>query len=53
MLFGKKDTLVGLDIGSRSVKLAEISESKNGLKLKRCGMADIPAGEAERPAYDN
>jgi type IV pilus assembly protein PilM len=44
MLFGKKDSLVGLDIGSRSVKVAEIIDSKNGPKLKRFGMADIPAG---------
>ncbi|MCK7509691.1 MAG: pilus assembly protein PilM [Desulfobacterales bacterium] len=44
MLFGKKDSLVGLDIGSRSVKVAEITETKNGRKLKRFGMADIPAG---------
>jgi len=44
MLFGKKDSLVGLDIGSRSVKVAEITDSKNGPKLKRFGMADIPAG---------
>jgi type IV pilus assembly protein PilM len=53
MLFGKKDTLVGLDIGSRSVKLAEISESKNGLKLKRFGMADIPAGAIEYGAISD
>jgi len=30
MLFAKKDSLVGLDIGSRSVKVAEITDSKNG-----------------------
>ena len=53
MLFGKKDALVGLDIGSRSVKLAEISESKNGLKLKRFGMADIPAGAIEDGAISD
>jgi type IV pilus assembly protein PilM len=53
MLFGKKDTLVGLDIGSRSVKLAEITESKNGLKLKRFGMADIPAGAIEDGAISD
>ena len=44
MLFGKKDILVGLDIGSRAVKVAEISDTKNGRKLKRFGMADIPPG---------
>ncbi|MRR38049.1 type IV pilus assembly protein PilM [bacterium] len=53
MLFGKKDALVGLDTGSRSVKLAEITESKNGLKLKRFGMADIPAGAIEDGAISD
>jgi type IV pilus assembly protein PilM len=53
MLFKKKDSLVGLDIGSRSVKLAEITESKNGLKLKRFGMADIPAGAIEDGAISD
>lgn len=53
MLFGKKDALVGLDIGSRSVKLAEITDSKNGLKLKRFGMADIPAGAIEDGAISD
>ena len=53
MLFKKKDSLVGLDIGSRSVKLAEITESKNGLKLKRFGMADIPAGALEDGAISD
>jgi type IV pilus assembly protein PilM len=47
MLFGKKDTLVGLDIGSRTVKVVEIADSKNGPKLKHFGMADIPAGAIE------
>ena len=44
MILGKKDSLVGLDIGSRSVKVAEITETKNGRKLRRFGMADIPPG---------
>jgi type IV pilus assembly protein PilM len=47
MLFGKNDSLVGLDIGSRSVKVAEIVDSKSGPKLKRFGMADIPVGAIE------
>ena len=47
MLFGKKDSLVGLDIGSRSVKVAEIVDSKGGPKLKRFGMADMPMGAIE------
>jgi type IV pilus assembly protein PilM len=53
MLFGKKDSLVGLDIGSRSVKVAEIIESKNGPKLKRFGMVDMPAGAIEDGAISD
>jgi type IV pilus assembly protein PilM len=47
MLFGKKENLVGLDIGSRSLKAAEITETKNGRKLKRFGIVDIPQGVIE------
>ncbi len=47
MIFGKKDHLVGLDIGSRSIKAAEIAESKRGRTLKRFGIADIPHGAIE------
>jgi len=44
MLFGKKDHLVGLDIGSKALKAAELTKSKNGLSLKRFGMIDIAHG---------
>jgi len=47
MAFSKKDTLVGLDIGSRSLKAAEISESKRGRELKRFGITEIPHGAIE------
>jgi len=47
MLFGKKDNVVGLDIGSRSLKAAEIVETKGGYKLKRFGIVDIPQGAIE------
>jgi type IV pilus assembly protein PilM len=47
MVFSKKDTLVGLDIGSRSIKAAEISESKRGRELKRFGITEIPHGAIE------
>jgi type IV pilus assembly protein PilM len=42
-----------LDIGSRSVKVAEIIDTKNGPKLKRFGMADIPAGTIEDGAISD
>jgi type IV pilus assembly protein PilM len=47
MVFGKKDTLVGLDIGSRSLKAAEISESKRGPELKKFGITEISHGAIE------
>ena len=47
MAFGKKDHIVGLDIGSRSIKAAEITETKRGLALKRFGIVDIAHGAIE------
>jgi type IV pilus assembly protein PilM len=53
MLFGKKDHLVGLDIGSRSLKAAEIVESKKGLNLKRFGVVDLAPGAIEDGAIND
>ena len=47
MVFGKKDHLVGLDIGSRSIKAAQIEGSKNGSTLKHFGIVDIAHGAIE------
>jgi type IV pilus assembly protein PilM len=47
MIFGKKDNLVGLDIGSRSIKVAEIADKKRGRILERFGMVDIAPGLIE------
>ncbi|MDJ0912099.1 MAG: type IV pilus assembly protein PilM [Desulfobacterales bacterium] len=44
MLFGKKDRLIGLDIGSSSIKAGEIAATKKGQVLKKFGMLDIPPG---------
>jgi len=41
MIFGKKDHLVGLDIGSKTIKVCEIAETKNELILKKFGSIDI------------
>lgn len=38
----KKNQLVGLDIGSHSVKLVEIDDSKKGLILKSFGIIGLP-----------
>ena len=38
----KKNQLVGLDIGSSSIKLAEIDDSKKGMYLKNFGIIGLP-----------
>ena len=47
MAFGKKVAPVGLDIGSRTIKAAEIIETKKGQTLKKFGMTDIAPGLIE------
>ncbi|MCP3942161.1 MAG: type IV pilus assembly protein PilM [Desulfobacteraceae bacterium] len=44
MLFRKRDHLVGLDIGSSSIKVAELQTSKKGTVLKKFGVAQVPFG---------
>jgi type IV pilus assembly protein PilM len=44
MIFGKKTHLTGLDIGSRTIKVAEIAETKKGRSLKSFGVTDIAPG---------
>ena len=47
MVFGKKDHLVGLDIGSAFIKVAELKMSKKGNSLQKFGMAPVPSGVIE------
>ncbi|MBS0014274.1 MAG: type IV pilus assembly protein PilM [Desulfobacterales bacterium] len=47
MILGKKNQLVGLDIGSRSVKVAEAVESKKGWLLKKFGAIEVAPGAIE------
>ncbi|MBT8341780.1 MAG: type IV pilus assembly protein PilM [Desulfatitalea sp.] len=49
-MLGNKNRLVGLDIGSKSVKAAEIVEGKRGYTLSRFGMVDIGPGLIEEGA---
>lgn len=42
MIFAKKDDLIGLDIGSRTIKLGEIVQTKKDRVLQKFGMADLP-----------
>src|SRR4030042_6011527 len=42
MVFGKKKEVVGLDIGSSSIKLVELTEGKNGFKLQNLALSSLP-----------
>jgi type IV pilus assembly protein PilM len=44
MILGKKDHLVGLDIGSSFIKIAEIKVTKKGYVLNKFGMSKIAPG---------
>ncbi|MCG8551264.1 MAG: pilus assembly protein PilM [Desulfobacterales bacterium] len=44
MIFGKKDHLVGLDIGAALIKVAELKTTKNGSVLHKFGIAKVPEG---------
>jgi type IV pilus assembly protein PilM len=43
MLFKQKKDVIGIDIGSSSVKLVQLRESKGGYQLVTLGMALLPA----------
>ncbi len=42
MVFAKKDHLIGIDIGSRTIKLCEVQQTKKGRTLEKFGMANLP-----------
>jgi type IV pilus assembly protein PilM len=42
MILGKKKNVIGLDIGSSSVKLVELREGKNGFKLQHLAISPLP-----------
>ena len=44
MLFTKKNHLIGIDIGSRTIKVAETIQKNEGRTLRNFGMADLPQG---------
>lgn len=48
MLFANKNHLIGLDIGSKTIKLCEaFTARKSGYSLNKFGMIDIPNGAIE------
>lgn len=53
MLFGKKDHLVGLDIGSRTIKVGEVESSSSGQTLLKFGALDIAPGIIEEDGIKN
>jgi type IV pilus assembly protein PilM len=42
MILGRKRGVIGLDIGSSSIKLVELGESKNTYKLQNLGISPLP-----------
>jgi type IV pilus assembly protein PilM len=42
MLWSKKKDVIGLDIGSSSIKLLELSEGKSGYKLQNLAISPLP-----------
>jgi len=42
MILGKKKDLIGLDIGSGSIKLVELKEGKNGFRLQNMAISPLP-----------
>ena len=42
MVWGKKRDVIGLDIGSSSIKMVELKEGKNGFKLQNLAMGPLP-----------
>jgi type IV pilus assembly protein PilM len=42
LIISKSKNVVGLDIGTNSIKLVEVEESKGGMRLKNFGITPIP-----------
>lgn len=42
MIFARKKDVIGLDIGSSSIKLVELREGKNGYKLQNLAVSPLP-----------
>ncbi|MFH1857263.1 MAG: type IV pilus assembly protein PilM [Candidatus Omnitrophota bacterium] len=46
----KNKTIIGLDIGTSSIKLAEVRKDKDGIKLTRARFLELNANEKKEPA---
>jgi type IV pilus assembly protein PilM len=49
----KKNNLIGLDVGSRTLKVAELAQTKQGYELKKFGMSDVEPGLIEEGTIKN
>lgn len=49
----KKNNLIGLDVGSRTLKVAELAQTKQGYELKKFGMGDLEPGLIEEGTIKN
>lgn len=47
MVFKKREQLIGLDIGSSHIKVAELKDSGKGIRLHKLGIAALPFGLVE------
>src|SRR5207237_4887637 len=43
MFFGSQESLIGLDIGSASIKILQLKKSKGQYKVERIGIKALPA----------
>jgi len=41
-MFGKTDSLIGLDIGSGGIKVVELEDNKKGYSIKSIGYKELP-----------
>ncbi len=53
MLFKKSRQVIGLDIGSRTIKIAEVEDKKKNFILKKIGVQDVPSGAIEDGSIRN
>jgi hypothetical protein len=51
LIFPRSKGVIGLDIGTNSIKLIEIEESKGVYRLKEFGMTPLPNADMESDFY--
>ena len=51
--FGKSNSIIGLDIGSASVKAVELTAKSKGIELQHVGVAPLPPEAIVQGAFLN